>query len=120
MIDAWAALAAGGTVDLINHHESLTDACLGQHLRETEADLLVVPSALPGRLNGIPGAVFPQFRDVITLEHFDHSCRATLADAFPCAIFHYWDPSSAFEEMSDCCPADFVTGINHKPKDSHA
>ncbi|SEJ61651.1 AMP-binding enzyme [Arthrobacter sp. yr096] len=120
MIDVWAVLAAGGTVDLINHHESLTGDCLGQHLRETEADLLVVPSALPRRLRDVPGAVFAQFRDVMVLEPFDRNSRTALADAFPCAIFHHWDPSTAFEDMSDYCPADFVAGTNHQPKDSHA
>gem|GEM_PF-4038648 len=120
MIDVWAVLAAGGTVDLVNHHESLTGDCLKQHLSETEADLLVVPSALPQRLNDFPGSVFAQFRDVITLEPFDSNSRTTLADAFPCAIFHYWDPATPVDEMSDYCPADFVAGNNHKPKDSHA
>jgi hypothetical protein len=120
MIEMWAVLAAGGTVDLINHHESLPGDCLWQHLRETEADLLVVPSALPQRLSDVSGAVFAQFRDVVVLEPFDRNSRTYLADAFPCAIFHDWNPSTPFEDMSDNCPADFVAGNNHKPKDSHA
>ncbi|MFJ4027309.1 hypothetical protein ACIPWF_08950 [Paenarthrobacter sp. NPDC089989] len=120
MIDVWAVLAAGGTVDLIDHLESLSGNCLRQHLRETEADLLVVPSALPQRLGSLAGAVFAQFRDVVVVDSVGRVSRNALADAFPCAIFHHWNPSRGIEDMPDYSPADFVDGIDHKAKDSHA
>ena len=124
MIDLWAVLAAGGTVDLLNDHETLTPACLFQHLRETEADLLINPSALPQRLGDSSGAVFAQFRDVIVTEPLDNPSRTVLADAFPCAIFHQWDTSAGVDAMNDNCPADFVAGNDynhhHDSKDPHA
>lgn len=120
MLDLWAVLAAGGTADLLNDQETLPDNCVVQHLLETEADLLIAPATLPPRLRDSPGAVFPQFRDVIVLELLDRNSRTTLADAFPCAIFHQWDPSTSVEDMSDYCPADFVAGSDDQSKDPHA
>ncbi|MFK0003611.1 hypothetical protein [Paenarthrobacter sp. NPDC090522] len=120
MLDLWAVLAAGGTVDLLNDHETLPRDCLLQHLGETEADLLIAHPSLPERLSESPCAVFAQFRDVIVIDTFDHQSRTTLANAFPCAIFHRWDPSTVVEDMSDHSPADFVDGTNHNFKDPHA
>ena len=121
LLDLWAVLTAGGTVDLLNDYNSLSDQCLLQHLRETEADLLVVPPTLPRRLGQSPDAVFAQFRDVIVTEQLDVPSRTVLADAFPCAIFHQWDTSTGVDAMDDNCPADFVAGNHqyqqHEPKD---
>ncbi|MBP2412455.1 hypothetical protein JOF48_001254 [Arthrobacter stackebrandtii] len=120
MLDLWAVLAAGGTVDLLNDYETLPSDCLLQHLRETGADLLIAHPALPERLSDTPGAVFTQFRDVVVLEGFDLQSRTTLANAFPCSIFHLWDSSTDIEGMSDDSPSDFVDGTNYKIKDPHA
>lgn len=123
MIDIWAVLAAGGTVDLVDHFDSLSGDCLKQHLRETEADLLVVPTTLPERLGRIAGAVFAQFRDVVVLESFGRQSRMNLAEAFPCAIFHHWQAPTCIEDMPDYSPAEFVDQCaltDHKAKDSHA
>lgn len=120
LLDVWSVLAAGGTVDLIDHFDSLSPECLRQHLRETEADLLVVPDTLPRRLSGVGRSVFAQFRDVVVVDSFDQHSRTVLADAFPCAIFHFWNPSTDLEQMSDCSPADFVGGNDYQAKDPHA
>ncbi|MBT2533924.1 hypothetical protein J7E83_17695 [Arthrobacter sp. ISL-48] len=124
LLDSWAVLAAGGTVDLLNDYDNLHDHCLLQHLRETEADLLIVPSTLPQRLGDSSGALFAQFRDIIVTELLDELSRTVLADAFPCAIFHQWDTTTGVEAMNDNCPADFVAGsdhfYHHDPKDPHA
>jgi len=105
LLDLWAVLAAGGTVDLLNDYDTLQGHGLLQHLGESEADLLIVPATLPQRLGASSGSVFAQFRDIVVTEPLDVRDRTVLADAFPCAIFHQWDTTTGVESMNEDCPA---------------
>lgn len=107
LLDVWAPLAAGGTVDLLTDRGSMDGASLIQFFRETEADLVVADPAFYRRA-AAAGAAFPQFRDVIVTGHPGSRTRTAMADAFPGAIFRQMDILTGDGTMIDYCPAEFA------------
>lgn len=92
LLEIWATLSTGGTVDLISDEEALNPRALRDHLRSSTADLIqAVPFVFQtlGTAEGEQELVMPGFRDVIvTGSKANSGTRRLMVSSFPNADFH--------------------------------
>mgnify|MGYP003574924742 CR=1 FL=1 len=92
LMEIWATLSAGGTVELISDDEALNPAALRSHLRKSTADFFqAVPFVFQtlATSNDELDLVLERMRDiVVTGSATDAKTRTLLATTFPNATFH--------------------------------
>lgn len=92
LMEIWATMSAGGTVELISDEEAPNPAALRAHLRESTADLFqAVPFVFQtlATSDEEPDLVLEKMQDVIvTGSTADAKTRALMATTFPNATFH--------------------------------
>jgi acyl-coenzyme A synthetase/AMP-(fatty) acid ligase len=92
ILEIWATLATGGTVDLVSDEEALNPRELRRHLSSSRVDLIQAVPFVFQTLKSPKGEMevsIPGVRDVIvTGSKASHDTRRLMVSSFPNAVFH--------------------------------